>query len=375
MSLTSASLGVRVAHARQRAGLKQEELARAVGIERSAVAKIETGARRVTALELARIAEAVDERIEWFIEDAPPAIVSHRNLADPGEPSPRIDATVDRIVRAVEFVGNLDSGLHEALVAMPPFDEPTTATETEALALEARALLNLDPFEPLHELSTKLASVGVLSFVVDLGSESADAASVLLPAGAVAVVNGALRTGRRRLSLAHEFGHVLIADEYTVDWRVDNSTAPDRREHVLDRFARALLLPEASLTEKWKTWGGAETNTLRDAATRTASHFRVDMSTLARRLVDIGLITESQAAFVRTIKTSRADIVEHNLLVADELPVGELPRVYEAAVLRLYTSETISEVRALDLLLETWNAAELPPLARRNESEIWQFTS
>lgn len=373
MPLDSSALGSRVAQARQRAGLTQEDLARSAGLERSAIAKIEVGARRVTALELARIAMAAGERIEWFVEDVPPAIVSRRNVVDPGEPSPPIDDNVERVVRAVEFVAEHDVGLRESLREVPVVDESSGLGDVEALALRGREILGIAQDEPIHGLSSALARAGVLTFVTDLGTGSADAASVLLPSGAVAVVNGALRTGRRRLSLAHEFGHVLIADEYTVDWRVDTSRASDRREHSIDRFARALLLPRTGLTSAWESRGGDDA--IRAAAVRTASKFRVDMSTLSRRLLDLGLITASEAGYIRTIKTGRADIVEHDLVVADELPSGELPREYEAAVLRLYMSETVSDVRALDLLLDTWDRSELPELPPRHESEIWQFVS
>lgn len=374
MALDSAGLGLRVAQARQRSGLKQEDLARSSGLDRSALAKIETGTRRVTALELARIAEAVGERIEWFVDEPAPAIVSHRNMVDPGEPSPRIDNAIDRAVRAVEFTAQHDHGLRQALRTLPVFKEPTTTAEIETLAEDARELLGVDSGAPLHRLSSHLVATGVLTFVIDLGTESADAASVHLQAGAVAVINGALRTGRRRLALAHEFGHILIADEYTVDWRIDSST-PSTRERAIDQFARALLLPQSSLASQWQMWGGGDGETRRDAAVRVASHFRVDMSTLARRLLDLDLIDSRAATYVRTIKTGRADIVEHDLVVADELPAGELPREYAAAVLRLFTSETISDLRALDLLLDTWDPIDLPPLAPRDESEIWQFTS
>lgn len=374
MALDSAGLGLRVAQARQRAGLKQEDLARSSGLDRSALAKIETGARRVTALELARLAAAVDERIEWFVNEPTPSIVSHRNMTDPGEPSPRIDDAIDRVARAVEFASQHDHGLEAALQVIPTFQEPTDSAGTETLAEQARDLLGIDRDAPLHGLSSKLVAAGVLTFVMDLGAESADAGSVHLRAGAVAVVNGALRTGRRRLALAHEFGHVLVADPYTVDWRIDSGTA-SARERSIDRFARALLLPRASLTARWESWGGNESKSTRHAAVRAASLFRVDMSTLARRLLDLDLIDPVTAAYVRTIKTGRADIVEHDLVVADELPIGELPREYEAAVLRLFTSETINDIRALDLLLDAWEPADLPQLASRDESEIWQFVS
>lgn len=374
MTLDAAGLGLRVAQARQRSGLTQEDVARSSGLERSAIAKIETGARRVTALELARIANAVGERIEWFVDEPSPSIVSHRNVADPGEPSPRIDDAIERVVRAVEFTAAHDRGLRDILRSVPVIAEPTDVLETESLSERARGLLGLENDEPIHGLSSKLVAAGVLTFVIDLGSESADAGSVHLQSGSIAIVNGVLRTGRRRLALAHEFGHVLIADEYTVDWRVDSSSV-GVRERALDRFARALLLPRASLSAQWQRWGGSDPETMRVAAVRVASYFRVDMSTLARRLLELDLIDSGTASYVRTVKTGRADIVEHDLLVADELPPGEIPRQFEAAVLRLYASETVNDIRALDLLLDTWDPGDLPPLASRVESEIWQFVS
>ncbi|QGH70788.1 ImmA/IrrE family metallo-endopeptidase [Pseudactinotalea sp. HY158] len=372
MTLDSAGLGLRIAGARQRTGLTQDELARSAGLERSTIAKIETGARRVTALELARVADATGERIEWFVEEPVPSIVSHRNMSDPGEPSPRIDGEINRVARAVEFTARHDHVLRDVLRGIPDFGEPTSLAEAEALASKARGLLGIDLDAPLHDLSAKLVTAGILTFVTDLGTESADAGSLLLRTGAVAVINGALHTGRRRLALAHEFGHALIADEYTVDWRVDGSTA-ESRERSLDRFARALLLPRAALTASWHK--RVEAEGIRSAAVRIASDFRVDMSTLAQQLLDLGLIDAGAAAQVRTVRTGRADIVEYGLVVADELPTGELPQPYQAAVLRLFKSETVSADRALDLLLDTWDTGDLPPLTLRDESEIWQFVS
>src|SRR5687768_7410208 len=64
-------LGSRVAEARVAAGLTQEELAGAVNLGRTALAKIETGNRQLDSLELARIAEAVGRPLEWFVRQTP----------------------------------------------------------------------------------------------------------------------------------------------------------------------------------------------------------------------------------------------------------------------------------------------------------------
>jgi transcriptional regulator with XRE-family HTH domain len=101
MAIDARMMGQRIAEARGRAGLTQAQLASAVSLDRSALAKIETGSRRVSALELASLAESLGVRIEWFVQDAPEAIISRRNTQEPGTPSPRIDATVERVARAL----------------------------------------------------------------------------------------------------------------------------------------------------------------------------------------------------------------------------------------------------------------------------------
>lgn len=218
-----------------------------------------------------------------------------------------------------------------------------------------------------------VSAIGLLPFSVHL-DDGADAGTVLLQSGGVAVVNGDLRVGRRRLALAHELGHFLIADPCTTDWRVA-AAEPDALESRLDRFARSVLLPEADLSARWTAWTADLEETLRDAAVRACGHYRVDMATLARRLTDLGLADAGQAEQVRRVQTTRADIVEKNLVVRDEFAPVWLPRPYEQAVLRLYRSETISGDRALGLLRETFDADELPELPPAPESEIWALIS
>jgi Zn-dependent peptidase ImmA (M78 family)/transcriptional regulator with XRE-family HTH domain len=370
--LDPVTVGRRVAEARGRAGLTQAEMALRISMNRPSLAKIETGARNVSALELARIADAVGERIEWFVEEAPAAIVSRRNVAGPGEPSPAIDDLVERISRNVEFVAKHDDQL--SLVSSEPFARPASVDDVEHAAGKARQLLGLDDAEPAHELARRAAAIGVLTFSIDLGVNAADGASIILEQGGVVVVNGTRRVGRRRLTCAHELGHHLFADEYTVDWRVSEQNSSDQWESLLDRFARAVLLPASGLRTTWHehTERGED---LRTIATKVASRFRVDMSTLARRLLELGVANRTQADQVRQVRTTKADIVEFNLVICEELDSPTLPRPYIEAVLRLFRRCTISAARATDLLLDTWDESDLPALPELPENSIWQFTS
>ncbi|MFD1045960.1 ImmA/IrrE family metallo-endopeptidase [Kibdelosporangium lantanae] len=299
-------------------------------------------------------------------------LVSHRNTQEPGTPSPAIDRMIERIARNTEFVAEIDDRF---VLVDPPrqYEMPTSNAEAEKLAVVARSELDIPPDGPCKRLADKVVTLGLLPFSLDLGVDTADAATVLLRPGGIAVINGANKVGRRRLALAHELGHYLVADEYTVDWRVAENQDSERRENLFDRFARAFLLPEVSLRADWEKFTLADD--VRTAAVRIASCYHVDMSTLARRLVELGIATNSDAATIRSVRTTRADIVDFDLVVSDELEPPVLPREYERAVLRQYRSELLSAARAVDLLLNTWTEEALPELPMRTENDMWELIS
>lgn len=365
-------MGERVAAARARAGLTQTELASAISLDRSALAKIENGTRRVSALELARIANALGERIEWFVMETPAAIVSHRDLREPGTASPHIDRLVERVTWNVEFAAHHDERL--SLAAIAPLSRPNTVAEAEQMAGDARSLLGLNTREPFLNIADHTTAVGLLAFSFDLGADSADAASILLETGGVAIINGHLHVGRRRLALAHELGHYLCADEYTVDWRIAEQHDDEIWEARLDRFARAVLLPADGLADRWSELR-AHGSDLRTAAVRIGSEFRVDMSTLARRLRELGHADATEADRVRSVRTTKADIVELNVHIHDELDAPMLARAYEQSVLNLYRHEVVSAARATELLFDTFHEDDLPEFQTLPESNIWKFVS
>lgn len=311
--------------------------------------------------------------MEWFVADAPPAVVSRRNTREPGSPSPTMDKLVERFAREVEFVQAHDETLRSRPTPAA-LRRPTTGDAVETAANSARELLGLDATEPLTDLSRHVANVGLLAFSIDLGTDAADGSTVLLANGGVAVVNGHLRVGRRRLTLAHELGHYLFADAFALDWQVTDSERIGSREGKIDHFARALLLPAEATARAWADHRRDE-RPQRAAAVLTASRFRVDMSTLARRLSDLDLVSSGEAQDVRRLRTTRADIVELDLVTSNELQPPELARPYVEAVLRLYRQQIVSEARALDLLFDTWSEADLPERPSLPEEAIWSFVS
>ena len=65
------SLPKRLKEARKLAGLSQGQVAKMLGLHRPSVSEIEAGNRRVSANELARLAEIYDVSVAWLLGEAP----------------------------------------------------------------------------------------------------------------------------------------------------------------------------------------------------------------------------------------------------------------------------------------------------------------
>jgi transcriptional regulator with XRE-family HTH domain len=74
-------LGERLREAREYVGLKQDDVAKKLGIPRSALSNVEAGSRKVDAIELAQLAKLYQRPVAWFTGDNPhdemPAEVAH----------------------------------------------------------------------------------------------------------------------------------------------------------------------------------------------------------------------------------------------------------------------------------------------------------
>jgi len=69
MMITQEELGQRLRQARERIGIKQDEVAIVLGLDATAIAKIEHGKRRVGALELMRLVALYNVAISDMLAD------------------------------------------------------------------------------------------------------------------------------------------------------------------------------------------------------------------------------------------------------------------------------------------------------------------
>jgi hypothetical protein len=167
-------------------------------------------------------------------------------------------------------------------------------------------------------------------------------------------MNGEIDPGRRRHTLAHELGHHLFGDSYTADWGADTSAT----ERVLDAFAGYLLLPRIGVSERWQVL--RQHRELRQAAIILSAEFRVSWSTALRQLRCFELISRDDQRLLDSRSPTRADYLECNVRVVEELQPPHFPTGIGAAAIRAYRGHRISAERAVAMLRGQIDIDDLP---------------
>jgi len=70
-SIKTTTIPTRLRAAREAAGLSQGQVAKLMNMHRPTISEMEAGNRRITADELAKLADLYDVRLSWLLGDAP----------------------------------------------------------------------------------------------------------------------------------------------------------------------------------------------------------------------------------------------------------------------------------------------------------------
>ena len=346
---TADGLGTRIAEARDLAGMTQADLAAVSDMGRTVIAKIEAGSRKLGAVELVRLAEALRRPVDWFFSESPPAVVSRR--ADPKirGGSALLDARLDWIARDIAYLHQSGELPRYERFALPP---PESVNDAASAASELRRRF-AGPAGPLHQLQSLAEQVGLFAFSLDLGSDGGDAAYVAVEDAGVAVINGQMDPGRRRFNLAHELGHHVFQDAYAPEIGL---SPQDDTERMINAFAIHLLLPlgdARSLVEEFSP-------DVRLAAVAAGVRYRLSWTAVCAQLRNAGLVDAGAYEDLAAQPPSRVDFVELGERWQPELEAPAVPPKYGRRVLSAYRRRKLTAERAVELLWGTLTVAELP---------------
>jgi Zn-dependent peptidase ImmA (M78 family)/transcriptional regulator with XRE-family HTH domain len=346
---TQTDLGRRIAEARENTARTQAELAALVGLDRTAIVRIEAGARKVSATELVAIAGALERPIDWFVVESPPAVVSRRRDPAVGGFSRRLDLALENTARDVAFLADRQVLRYAGRTAR---DVPKSFDDAEDLARNVRVEAG-QPHGPLLDLQSCCERLDLLAFSLALGPDAGDAAYVEVGDLGVAIVNGTTEPGRRRFSLAHELGHHLVGDAYEPEPRLGASGT----ESMFDAFAAHFLMPRSAVQS---TWNEFSSRSSRFAAIAVAVRFRVSWTAACNQLRNLGLIDGRERERLVEDDIRKGEMFELGERWVAELEPPAVPPEYARAVVSAYRAKRLTPARTAELLHGTVTESELP---------------
>jgi Zn-dependent peptidase ImmA (M78 family)/transcriptional regulator with XRE-family HTH domain len=347
---TQADLGRRIAEAREDTGRTQADLADLVGLDRTAIVKIEAGTRKVSATELVAIASALERPIDWFVVESPAAVISRRRDPAVGGFSRRLDLALERIARDVAFL--VDRGVLARPERDAVRDAPKSFQDAENLAHSTRVEAG-QPDGPLLDLQAVCERLGLLAFSLAPGPDAGDAAYVEVGDLGVAIINGTTEPGRRRFSLAHELGHHLVGDAYEPEPRLGAADT----ERMFNVFAAHFLMPRSAVQS---TWNEFSSRSSRLAAIAVAIRFRVSWTAACNQLRNLDLIDSRERERLVENDLRKGEMFEFGERWLAELEPPAIPPEYARAVVSAYRARRLTQARTVDLLHGTVTESELP---------------
>ncbi|WP_269461440.1 helix-turn-helix domain-containing protein [Nocardioides baekrokdamisoli] len=359
------SIGKRLAEARDAAGMTQDSVARAVGLERTAIVLLEKGDRNLKVPELVQIAQVLGRPLSYFVETPVPAAVSRRSAPSLAHASTRVlDIEIDQFaldVRALVRLGLLSGAERDARARVP-----RSHRAAEDAATSFRRRLGLDSQSPVLNLGRVCETAGLYTFAAALGESGPDGACIEVAddSGTVgaAVINGDAGSGRRRMTLAHELGHWLFGDAY------DHGASRDS-ERMISSFAVHFLAPRAGVQ---KVWSENSNSPIRDRALAVGVEFQLSWSATVGQLMNLALISHAQHDDLKLREPRAGDYLRLGLSWVEELEAPYLSPGFMAACLTGYTEEKLTEARVLGLLRGRLDASQLPQIEARSLEDLRQ---
>lgn len=252
-------LGSRLRKIRELCDLSQEAVARELRLPRTALTNIENGNRRVSILELTRLAEIYQYPPSFFLEESeePQAenimVVLHRVLPEKMN-DPENRSSVRRIVDLYREGAELLRILgREAYAKIPNYAAEMKSAgiaiqQGERIASEERYRLRLGD-APIRDIAELLSEQGIWTAAADLPDSMSGLFIHNQSTGFAVLVNAGHGLERQRFSYAHEYAHVLFDREQSVRMTLQENSS-EIAEMRANAFASAFLMPSGGV-QRW----------------------------------------------------------------------------------------------------------------------------
>lgn len=356
MAEGSLGLAVRLAEARERASMSQEDVATLVGQPRTVISNWETGARRPNAQQLSKLAMIYRVPLDELVSDPEPRTrpeFERLLFRDAGE---RLDRQsryeVQRFLGFLDAFGTFLEALDEpAGMTTSPFsvrDGFHSKEDVRRKAADARRFFRLGG-GPVGDLIGLADVAGMSVYLAPLGADLKGTVSgAFLPhqrVGFSILINSQTTPGRQLFTLAHEIAHALF---HGTRLYVDYFGRREADERFADAFAAEFLVPTQGLRSAVESLGLAKVKDA-EVAVHLQRLFHVSYAMILVRLQSASLVTPTDLQTLRKARPVRiAERIGYPLQAdewwqdAERYGLARFPRRFLRLLRRALLEERIS---------------------------------
>ncbi|NGX61265.1 MAG: hypothetical protein K940chlam9_00748 [Chlamydiae bacterium] len=259
-------LGKKIKLLRKKSGLTQDEVEKAVALPQKALTHIESGARKVSTLELAKLSKLFHVPIAGFffqeMQEEDVLVALHR-IAPGLESDPKIHDQVAKYVQVCRegaFLKDVLGISRQKSIRTYSSPIPKNVQEAqrqgEEVAREERRSFELGD-APIYDIADLLSSQGIWTAQTLLPNEMSGLFLHHSSLGMAIIINAAHVYVRQCFSYAHEYAHALFDANHTVS--ISNAeNAKDLIEVRANAFASAFLMPEQGIASLLRSMGKGE---------------------------------------------------------------------------------------------------------------------
>ena len=375
VAIDDSVLAGRVRDALRHAGITQVDLARAVGMDNTAVSKCLNGKRKLSSLELAKIADALGVAVSTLLADDAGRMSFSGRVDVARTPATAATEFLETLIDLDELLADLGfpGAAKEHGFPLPPAGG-TEVDQAGALARGVEELLGSSR-GPFTSGVVQLARAAEARLGVDVAlrpfREGFDGLSVARGPFRLVVVNSATPRTRQLFTLAHEIGHLAAGDaneritfdaagSIVIDEDVYGRRTPEERR--ANSFAGAVLMPDRTLHARV---GGGKVD--EEIIVRLLTEFGVSFDALVYRLHNVGLINAGTRDRLRSspVRRSGIRIGQSSSSHATRAPGNLLRRALDAYDAGRLSARVLADLTETDLD-EMLRQLE-PPDAREND--------
>lgn len=279
--------------AREYRGLTQSELAsNIVGLSQSNLSKYEKGFGLLSDEMVLKIIDFLGFPESW-LEHNISNLPENAHYRKRTTITKKVKTEIEYSIRLIGYiVDQMSDSIEWPEFRLVPLDIEEGYTP-EIIAKNTRKGLKITPNEPLKSIFTLFENFGIIVIEFEI-TEKFDGVSFITDKGnPVIIINKSFSNDRKRFTLAHELGHLMMHDFPIPDYR----NIEKIKENEANRFASEFLMPAEFIKNSLF-------NLRLSSLGQLKNYWLTSMASVIRRAKDLNCITEDKYTYL-SIELSR----------------------------------------------------------------------